>query len=261
MVLLRIQFAAMIAAFGLLTMGSLTMGSLALAGDGDEVSPDDPRAQIMEMLPNLELEDIREAPVEGLYEVTFLGQVIYVSHDTRFLVKGDIIDLETHDNLTERRRSVARLQALNGLGEETMIVFEPETVKHTITVFTDIDCTYCRKLHREMPELQELGVKVRYIFYPRSGPGSKSWKKADWVWCADDRNTALTDAKADKPVEEKQCDTPVDTHYNLGRQVGLTGTPAIVLENGDMFPGYIPAKLLVQQMESMQAEQKKISSQ
>ena len=141
------------------------------------------------------------------------------------------------------------------------LIFEPETVKHTVTVFTDIDCAYCRKLHREMPELQALGVKVRYIFYPRSGPGSKSWQKADWVWCADDRNTALTDAKADRPIEAKQCDTPVDIHYNLGRQVGLTGTPAIVLETGDMFPGYIPAKLLVQRLDSMQAEQKQVSSQ
>ena len=242
-----------------MVVGSLLLGSLAIAED--DVSADDPRAKIIEMLPNLELEDIRDAPVAGLYEVTFLGQVIYVSSDTRFLIKGDIIDLETHDNLTEQRRSIARLQALESLGEDSMIIFEPEIVKHTITVFTDIDCAYCRKLHLEMAELQNLGVKVRYIFYPRSGPGSKSWTKADNVWCADDRNTALTDAKANKPIESKQCDTPVDTHYSLGRQVGLTGTPAIVLETGDMFPGYIPAKLLVQQMETMKAEQQPVSSQ
>jgi thiol:disulfide interchange protein DsbC len=252
----RILFVAFFAA-----VGSMTTGSLAVGAEEADISSDDPRVQIMEMLPNLKLEDIREAPVAGLYEVTFLGQVIYVSRDTRFLVKGDIIDLETHDNLTEQRRSVARLQALDGLGEDTMIIFEPDVVKHTITVFTDIDCTYCRKLHREMPELQALGVKVRYVAYPRTGPGSKSWEKADWVWCADDRNTALTNAKADKPIEAKQCESPVDTHYNLGRQIGLTGTPAIVLESGDMFPGYIPAKILVQQLESLQVEQQPVSTQ
>ena len=125
-----------------------------------------------------------------------------------------------------------------------MIVFEPEEYDHTITVFTDIDCGYCRKLHGQIEDYNERGFKVRYIFFPRSGPQTASWAKAENVWCAEDRNGALTDAKAGKSIEMKSCDNPVDEHMELAAALGLRGTPFIVLESGQVQPGYVPAERL-----------------
>ena len=130
-----------------------------------------------------------------------------------------------------------------------MIVFSPKEVKHTISVFTDIDCGYCRKLHNEMHKYNELGIKVRYLAYPRSGPGTPSFIKAENVWCADDRQQALTDAKNGKEVKSKACDNPVKQEFLIGTQVGVTGTPAIFLENGQLLPGYFPAERLIKILE------------
>ena len=127
-----------------------------------------------------------------------------------------------------------------------MIVFAPKVVKHTVTVFTDIDCPYCRRLHKEVPAMNELGIKVRYLAFPRAGVHSPSFKEAVSVWCAKNPAQALTDAKAGKKVPEVTCDNPVLQHMALGEQVGVTGTPAMVLEDGRMLPGYIPATRLAQ---------------
>jgi thiol:disulfide interchange protein DsbC len=123
-----------------------------------------------------------------------------------------------------------------------MVIFAPEEYDHTITVFTDIDCGYCRKLHNEIDAFMAEGIRVRYLFYPRAGLGSPSYQKAVSVWCADDRKQALTDAKAGEPLPEKSCENPVADHMALGEAMGVTGTPAILLENGQLVPGYVPAK-------------------
>ncbi|MEO1575695.1 MAG: DsbC family protein, partial [Pseudomonadota bacterium] len=137
------------------------------------------------------------------------------------------------------------------------IVFTPDNVKHSLTVFTDIDCGYCRKLHSEIEDLEQLGVEVRYLFFPRAGPGSASWDKAESVWCADDRNAALTDAKAGRPVAPKECgDASIQAQYDMGRAVGLTGTPAIVTSSGELIAGYLPAQRLVTRLEQSMKQQK-----
>jgi thiol:disulfide interchange protein DsbC len=130
-----------------------------------------------------------------------------------------------------------------------MIVFSPASPKHTITVFTDIDCTYCRRLHNEVKQLNDLGVKVRYMAFPRAGAGSEPFSKAVSVWCAEDRQQAITDAKAGQPVPTKNCANPVQAQYEVGQTIGVRGTPAIILENGRMLPGYVPAPELVQQLD------------
>lgn len=208
---------------------------------------------INERLPGVERDSISDAPIDGLFEIALGPQVVYVSGDGRYLVQGDIIDLEKNVNMTDRRRNDARATMLSEIPEDEVIAFAPENVEHTITVFTDIDCGYCRKLHQEMDDLHELGVKVQYMFFPRSGPGSRSWQKAESVWCANDRNTALTSAKAGQDPEPKSCESPVAEQYEIGKMVGLRGTPAIVTEDGELISGYLPAKQLVARIEQMQA--------
>jgi thiol:disulfide interchange protein DsbC len=204
---------------------------------------------LSELLPGVAPDGIRPAPVAGLYEVMYGANVFYMTPDGRYLMQGAIIDMKTREDLTEPRRAEGRLRTIDAMGEDSMLTFGPETSKHTITVFTDIDCPYCRKLHQEVDEMNALGIRVRYLFYPRAGVGSGSYKKAVSVWCAENRNQALTDAKNGVEVAEKDCENPVKDHMLLGEMIGVRGTPAIVTESGELVPGYVPAKRLAAMLE------------
>jgi Protein-disulfide isomerase len=190
-------------------------------------------------------DSIEPAPIPGLYEVIFGPQLFYVSADGHYLFRGHIFDLKLRQDVTEPRQALARIKAIERVGEENMIVFAPKEVKHTVTIFTDIDCPYCRKLHQEIDGYTRLGIKVRYLLFPRTGVGSPSYDKAVSVWCADNRQDAITLAKAGKKVTEKKCDNLVEQQMALGQLVGVTGTPAIVMANGRILPGYIPPRELV----------------
>lgn len=230
----------------------VTFVLLAIAGTGFAES--DPREAIAKKLPGVELDDIQGSPVAGLYEVSVGASVVYLSKEGRYLIQGDMVDLQGNANLTEARRGTLRLKALDRVGEDKMLVFAGDDVKHVITVFTDIDCAYCRKLHREMAQINNLGIEVRYLFWPRSGPNTDSWIKAEKVWCSEDRNAALTSAKAGNPVQGAVCDgTPLAEHYKLGRDVGLRGTPAIVTDKGKLISGYLPAAQLAAELDRADA--------
>lgn len=207
-------------------------------------------AGIFERFPGLDEDDLQKTPVAGLYQMTLDGRVLYVTDDGRYVIQGDLYDVDAETNLTEQSRIEARLAAVNDVAESSMIVFEPEQASHTVTVFTDIDCGYCRKLHRQIDDYNAEGIRVRYLFFPRSGPNTPSWSKADEVWCAEDRNSALTRAKAGETVESEDCGaTPVDRHYRLGQSLGIRGTPAIVTDSGELIPGYIPPAELLSYLE------------
>ena len=198
-------------------------------------------------------DSVAPSAIPGLYEVVVGGQVLYVSEDGRFAVQGDILDLGSRDNLTDHRRGELRGKAIKALGENNMVVFGPEgPVKHTITVFTDIDCGYCRKMHSQMADYNKEGIKIRYLWFPREGIGSESYKKAVSVWCATDRREAMTKAKRGESIENKTCDNPVQAEYELGQKLGVRGTPSMILESGEMLPGYVPPTQLAQLL----AEQK-----
>lgn len=189
------------------------------------------------------------AAVPGLYEVVLGGQVLYLSEDGRFAIQGDIMDLGSRDNLTENRRGEIRGKAIDAIGENNMVIFAPEgPVRHTVTVFTDIDCGYCRKLHTQMDAYNKEGIKIRYLWFPREGIGSESYNKAVSVWCAADRRDALTKAKRGENVERKTCDNPVQAEYELGQKLGVRGTPSMILESGEMIPGYVPPTQLAQML-------------
>lgn len=202
------------------------------------------------LVPGATTDQLSETPVPGLYELVYKSDVLYLSGDGRYVLQGDLLDLETRENLTEERRKTARLAVLEDMGEDTMIVFEPDEVKHTLTVFTDIDCPYCARFHRDVEALNDNGVKVRYLAFPRAGIPSGSYDKTVSVWCSDDARQAIADAKFGKPVEPRRCENPVAEHFELGRSVGVRGTPTLILEDGGVIPGYVPADELVQMMRS-----------
>jgi len=208
------------------------------------------RKTLSALVPGSSPSSIRPAPIPGLYEVMYGPELFYATADGRYLFLGNIVDLETKANLSEERRGGARLSAIDALGEDSMVVFAPKgKPRHTVNVFTDIDCPYCRKFHQEVGELNRLGVKVRYLAFPRAGVGSQGYRDALSVWCAEDRKTAMTEAKAGKKLPERQCDNPIDEHYNTGQLVGVTGTPSIITDTGRMIPGYMPAKELAKALD------------
>ncbi|MBS0396002.1 MAG: DsbC family protein [Proteobacteria bacterium] len=212
----------------------------------------DPRAPIAKKL-EVPLEAVRPSVVPGLYEVAHGGEVLYVTGDGRYAFTGDLFETDKGRNLTEARRTESRQAALRTVTDDDAIVFSPKAPRYTINVFTDVDCQYCRKLHSEIAEYNRLGIKVRYLFYPRSGPGTDSWRKAEVVWCSTNRQEALTRAKLGNEVPGKGCkNTPVARTYALGQELGIRGTPGIFTDRGDYLPGYYPPAELVQKLKALE---------
>jgi thiol:disulfide interchange protein DsbC len=215
----------------------------------------DPRAALVKLLPaGAKIEDLKPSPIAGIYELVQGADVSYITADGKYFLDGNVYDMKTRDNLTEVLRTRARLALISEVPESQMIIFSPKNPLYTITVFTDVDCQYCRKLHSEIAELNKLGVRVRYMFYPRTGPNTESWRKAEVVWCSADRNEALTRAKAGAQLDmNKTCaPTPVAREYALGQSIGVRGTPAILTEQGDYISGYLPPHDLVQELKQLQ---------
>lgn len=200
-------------------------------------------------IPGVETKDIAETPIPGLYQIVVGAQVMYISADARFIFYGELVERSSGKNLTTPVKDSARLSLISKLDESEMIIFKPKQPKHTVTVFTDIDCGYCRKLHSEMAQYNELGIEIRYLSYPRAGVDSKSYKKAVNVWCAKDRQKAITDAKSNIDVKSNKCESPVKKHMQLAYDLGVSGTPNLILEDGRMVPGYVPAKQLLNVLE------------
>ena len=212
----------------------------------------DTRADIAKKFPGATAADVQPAPVPGLFELRRGGDIAYVTPDGRYALTGDLYDLGSNRNLTETRRRDLRKEMLAAVPDSQTLVFSPQDPKYTISVFTDVDCGYCRKLHSQIAEYNRLGVRVRYLFYPRTGPDTESWHKAESVWCSADRNDALTRAKRGETVKAKPCSpTPVAKDYRLGEELGVQGTPSIVLANGEMLPGYVPPAMLVDHLKTV----------
>jgi len=236
-------------------LGILGLGMYARAADQP-----DPRAALLKLLPaGSKLDDLRPSPIPGVYEFLQGADVSYLTADGKYFLDGNVYDMSTRENLTEGLRNKARAAMINSVPESQMLIFSPKNPQYTITVFTDVDCQYCRKLHSEMAELNRLGVRVRYMFYPRSGPNSESWRKAEAVWCSADRNEALTRAKAGSPLDlTKSCGpTPVAREYALGQSIGVRGTPAIVTEGGDYINGYMAPHDLIDEIKELQSAKQK----
>lgn len=209
--------------------------------------PADVRARIAARLPGVDPSDVAVSPVPGLYEVTMGGDMAYVSADAKYVLVGNVYDVDSQQNLTATRRAAVRAKALAGVSESNMIVFGPPSAKMTVTVFTDIDCGYCRKFHSQIADINKAGVRVRYMLWPRTGPETESWKKAEQVWCSADRRDALSRAKKGETLKAKPCgDAALMTQYEFGMDMGVDGTPAVFSQNGDYLGGYMTPAELVQ---------------
>ena len=193
---------------------------------------------------------VKTSEIPGLYEVQFTnGPLVYSTAQGDYFILGDLFSVgpEGYVNLAEKRRDGERVAKLDAVAEDDMIVFSPEGEPRAyITVFTDVTCFYCQKLHKEVPELNKRGVEVRYLAYPRAGVGSAGFNQLASAWCADNPQDTLTKLKNKQSVPEKVCpENPIAAQYQLGQELGVRGTPAIITQSGQMIPGYQSADELV----------------
>jgi len=201
---------------------------------------------------NFKVSSVSESVIPGLFEVATDQGIFYVNADASNLIQGTLYQVDDAGvtDLTEQAMSKVRQQAIQSLATET-IDYPAENEKYSITVFTDINCGYCRKLHNEVAELNQLGVSVKYLAFPRGGLNSKTYQDMASIWCAENPAEAMNNAKRGGKVVPEMCTNTVAKQYDLGRRLGVTGTPAIVFDNGQMQPGYVPAAQLVGILEQM----------
>ncbi|MFT6030140.1 MAG: thiol:disulfide interchange protein DsbC [Oleiphilaceae bacterium] len=201
---------------------------------------------LSQSIPGLVIKSVEKTKMDGLFQVeTTSGEILFSSADGRYFVTGDMYSTENNElvNLSEAKRESQRAQKISIIPDDQKIIFPAKgEIKGKIAVFTDIDCGYCRKLHKEVPELNEMGIEVSYLAFPRAGLKSESYNKYVSAWCADDKLAALTDAKNGKALEAKVCANPISNQYHLGKEIGISGTPAIILQSGGLIPGYINAQ-------------------
>jgi thiol:disulfide interchange protein DsbC len=219
------------------------------AADSAAIAHGELGARLKTIFPDIEVTRITPAPIPGLYEVLVGTDVLYVSADGRYLIQGDLLDLGKRRNITESQRALLRVNRLSAEPLADMIEFAPPDPRHVVYIFTDIQCGYCRRLHREMSEINKRGIAVRYLAYPRAGVGSEAFIEMESIWCSPDRRKALTDAKLGKVPAQKNCPNPVGRQLALGESLGVRGTPAIYTSAGRALPGYMPPDELLAMLE------------
>lgn len=207
--------------------------------------------RIRALAPNADSIAISETPIEGVLMVEVGGDIVYVTADGQFLIQGRVVNLDTLEDLTEAAKSKIRKDLLAGMDTSKQIAFAPENPDYELTVFTDIDCGYCRKLHAQVDAYNESGISIRYMAFPRAGVGSHSFEKAVSVWCAADQQAAMTQAKLGAEPDPLQCENPIEEQYQLGVALGVTGTPALLTADGTLIPGYVPPEQLRARLDKM----------
>ena len=254
----RLRWAATLALSLALAAPTLAEKPDAGKSDAGNLKSKSPEAVIRQKLqrasPGMALDSLRPSPAPGLYELQLSPDqpMLYATPDGNFFVLGDLFAVEEGGvvNLSDQQRNIARKALMAGVSRDDMIVFSPERkTRGAIAVFTDVDCYYCQKLHREVPALNAAGIEVRYLAYPRAGVGSESYRKIASAWCSSNPREAITILKNLESIPDNVCsDNPVADQFMLGQRVGVRGTPAMVLEDGQMLPGYMTADDIVTRM-------------
>ena len=228
----------------------LVLATTIIAGAAQAETIDELKSSLSDLVgPRGANATIVESPMPGVYQADLGDRVVFITQKDNLMLLGDVYDTTRKVSLGQEIKQQKAIGVIDKMDEADMIVFEPAQTKRTMTVYTDVDCPYCRKLHEEVPTLLESGVKVRYLWYPRSGIGTPSYDKAVSIWCAKDQTAAMDDAKLHNKIAEEKCSpNPVADQYKSGQSVGVRGTPTIVLDDGTIIGGYMPAKSLLANM-------------
>lgn len=236
------------------------LAAQAAVASAPKVEPGSADARALDAIRKLNsqirVDRIGVAPIPGFREAIVGGQTLYVSDDGRYMLQGSLYDLDAKRDMSEASLAKLRRELLKTIPVKDRIVFAPANPKYTVSVFTDVECGFCRKLHSQIADYNREGIEVQYLAFPRMGLGSPDFQKMVNVWCAADRKQALTDAKNGRDVPTRNCKNPVTMEYDVGQRVGLAGTPLIVAADGTAMPGYMPPKELRAALEKLAAEAK-----
>jgi len=236
--------------FGLLTL-------VVAVGANAQPTADKPEVVIKRALEaartDIKVQSVTSSEIPGLYTVQIdNGPEVYATADGKYFLLGDLFQIQAKGfaNITERKRNGERAKLLADVKLKDMIVFKPKTAsKGVINVFTDVECGWCQRFHQDVPQLNAMGIEVRYLAYPRAGIGSEDYKKMVTAWCAKDRQGTLTRYKNREAVPLSVCaDNPVAAEYQLGERIGVNGTPTLVTADGELIPGYVPPTELAQRL-------------
>lgn len=219
----------------------------AAANTKDEI-----QLRLQKIDPRIEVVKVTAAPLKDFYQVELSsGDLLYVNKQKDYIFAGNLLEI-TNDglvDLTENARSAIRTQVIQAVAAEDQVVFAAKgQTKAIVQVFTDSTCPYCSRLHEQVPELNQKGVEVRYLAFPRQGLQGKGYNDLVNIWCADNQQEAMTAAKAGKKLPAKACNNPIAEQYELGRRLGVQGTPAIFLPDGRLIPGFVPAERLISEL-------------
>lgn len=232
-------------AVALFSIASLSNASVVV----DKAAETAIRASFNEVRPDLLISKVESTEIPGLFHVSMQsGLIVYASANGKYFIVGELFEIGAKgiESVAEKKLIPQRKALLSQLKREDMIIFSPKgEAKGAIYVFTDVDCGYCQKLHQEVPQLNAAGIEVRYLAYPRSGVNTPTYAKMQSAWCADDRKAAMDALKTGVFIQPKTCVNPVAAQYQLGMAMGVNGTPAIVLEDGSLIPGYKPFNELI----------------
>jgi len=233
------------------------VGVHAVAAEDAEKSV---REAVKKVLPNAKISSLAPSELSGFYQVVSDGQVLYFSNDGKFLIHGSVFDIDARQDLGEKTLAVLRKSTLSKIPRDKQLVFAPPNPKYTVTVFTDVDCPYCREFHKQIAEYNKRGIAVNYVLFPLAmHPGAD--KKAESVWCADDRNTAYTDAMTSgKAPAPKACTNPIADLTEIGKSMGVDGTPAVFTSEGDHIGGYVAPDQLAQRLEQLAQKAKTVTA-
>jgi len=230
----------------LLTRSLLTVGALAVLAIGavraDEA---DIRKTLAERYPNLpKVDEIRPAPVAGLWELRFGTELMYSDAKGNYLIQGSIIDTAAKRNLTDERIDKLTAIDFSALPLKDAIVWKNGNGKRRIAVFADPNCGYCKKFERDLLAVKDVTVYTFVI--PILGGDSPDKSKA--IWCAKDSTAAWRNWMIEgtsPPRVMGQCDSAaLERNLNLSRKHRVNGTPAIVFEDGSRAPGALsPAEI------------------
>jgi len=226
----------------------LLVAPLAALAQGDYSAVEE---RIRTLAPNAKEIAISETPIEGILMVQVSGDIVYMTADGGYMFQGRVVNMDTREDLTESAKSEVRRELLAGVDATKQISFSPEEPTYDLMVFTDIDCGYCRKLHAQVDGYNENGIAIHYMAFPRAGIGSRSYEKAVAVWCADDQQEAMTQAKLGGEPDPDECENPIAEQYQLGQALGVTGTPALLTADGTLIPGYVPPEQLRERLDKM----------
>ncbi|RNF50611.1 DsbC family protein [Marinomonas hwangdonensis] len=236
-----LNFSGSLSRSTLLSLLLLSSVNVALADQSAVLSA------IKAALPQYDIKHSEFHQASGLYVVNLKdGPTLHVTKDGQFFVAGDLYRVDGTDLINETEK--AKFAKIESLSESQMIIYKASNEQAHITVFTDVDCGYCQLLHREVPALNDAGVTVRYLAYPRAGVGSLVYNKMVSVWCSDDPQEWLTQVKLGAEIAQNTCVNPVADQYKLGNEMGVRGTPSIVFDDGTFLPGYLPAPELIKRL-------------